>query len=102
MQFLLLLVQILQCTLVRADNARLELMKALDRDQVSMMSRLIKTRDTTNHWMDRVAQAFASSRRYFVQVTTESSSDVSHRVILVEPEQLVNRFKPMTSYGPIL
>lgn len=76
-------------------------MKALEGDSVSILSRVLKARDTTNNWMDRVAQAFASKRRYFVQVTSARLDNASHRVSIVDPRDLQDRYKPIISQGPI-
>jgi hypothetical protein len=77
-------------------------MKALEGDSVSILSsRVLKARDTTNNWMDRVAQAFASKRRYFVQVTSARLDNASHRVSIVHPQDLLDRYKPMASPGSI-
>jgi len=84
----------------RADAARWELITALEEDKVSILSRIMKVHNkNTTQWMDRVAQAFASSRRYFVQVSSEKLEDPSHRVSVVDPQALFSRFKPMTSFG---
>ncbi|KAG2175337.1 hypothetical protein INT44_007825 [Umbelopsis vinacea] len=87
----------------RMDETKWELMKALEGDSVSIISRVFKAREatTTNTWMDRVAQAFASKRRYFVQVTSERLDNASHRVGTVDPQGLQKRYKPMTSFGSI-
>lgn len=87
----------------RADAARWELITALEEDKVSILSRIMKVHNkNTTQWMDRVAQAFASSRRYFVQVSSEKLEDPSHRVSVVDPQALFSRFKPMTSFGATL
>ncbi|KAI8576466.1 hypothetical protein K450DRAFT_283447 [Umbelopsis ramanniana AG] len=84
----------------RMDETKWELMKALEGDRVSIISRVFKARDaTTNKWMDRVAQAFACKRRYFVQVTSARLDNASHRVSTVDPQGLQKRYKPMTSFG---
>ncbi|CAO3674627.1 unnamed protein product [Umbelopsis ramanniana] len=85
----------------RGDKAKWRLMKALEADSVSILSRVLKARDTTNNWMDRVAQAFASKRRYFVQVTSARLDNASHRVSIVDPRDLQDRYKPMISLGSI-
>jgi hypothetical protein len=86
--------------IVRSDAVRWELVKALEEDKVYILSSLlVNTHNTTNQWMDRVAQAFAASRRYFVHVSSEKLHDPSHHVSVVEPQGLISRFKPMTSFG---
>ncbi|KAG2177122.1 hypothetical protein INT43_007778 [Umbelopsis isabellina] len=78
----------------RADLARWQVIKALDHDLVSIVEQRIELHDTASQWFDCVARAFATTRRFFVQVVLDQpNDDSSHRVNMVKPHELLNRFK---------
>jgi hypothetical protein len=73
--------------------ARWQVIKALDDDLISIMEQRIESHDTTSQWFDRVSKAFATTRRFFVQVVLDKPNDSSHRINMVKPQELLNRFK---------
>lgn len=76
------------------DLARWQVIKALDDDLVSIMEQRTESRYTTSQWFDCVARAFATTRRFFVQVVLDQANEEpSHRVNMVKPHELLNRFR---------